>query len=84
MDTTQPAASSSNARETVTVSLAPSRYGRTAGKAHKTSKDATRRSYISDALKTPFEKRMGREKSHQAVKDVEKEMKGEKEAEVER
>lgn len=77
-------ASSSAPRDSVLLSVAPSKNGRTAGKAHKSSKTATRRSYISNSIKTPFEKRMEKEKEREAVKQVEREMKEEAEAERER
>ncbi|GFZ50116.1 rRNA-processing protein CGR1 [Saitozyma sp. JCM 24511] len=77
-------ASSSAPRDPVLLSVAPSKNGRTAGKAHKSSKTATRRSYISNSIKTPFEKRMEKEKEREAVKQVEREMKEEAEAERER
>jgi rRNA-processing protein CGR1 len=74
----QPIASSSTP---VTLSLAPSKNGRTPGKAHKSPKTALRRSYISPSVKTPFEKRMEAEKQKQATIGLEKEMKEEKQAE---
>lgn len=80
----QPLASSSTPRPIVSVPLAASKLGRTAGKAHKEQKTAVRRSGLSDALKTPFEKRKEQEAARQAVKDQEKAMKAEKEAEHER
>ncbi|ORX37924.1 hypothetical protein BD324DRAFT_623845 [Kockovaella imperatae] len=65
-------------------SLAASKNGRTAGKAHKESKSAARRSYLSRASKQGFEHRKELESKRQAMKGVEKEMKEEKEAEQER
>ena len=64
--------------------LAASRNGRTPGKAHKATKSATRRSYLSQAVKTGFEHRKQLEKKKAAIKGVEKEMKEEKDAEQER
>ena len=45
---------------------------------------AVRRSYLSPAIKTPFEKRKERERAKEAVKAVEREMKEDKAAEDER
>ncbi len=67
-----------------TVNLAASRTGRTPGKAHKATKCAVRRSYLSSAVKSSFHKRKELEKRREAIKNVEKEMKEEKEAEAER
>lgn len=64
--------------------LAPSNLGRSVGKAHKSSKTALRRSYISPAIKTPFEKRKEKEQAREAVRQVEQEMKEESQAEQER
>lgn len=74
----QPIASSSTAPP---LEVAASKNGRTIGKAHKSGKAPVRRSYISDAIKTPFAQRMEEEKKRQAVRALEKEMKEEKEAE---
>jgi rRNA-processing protein CGR1 len=68
----------------LTVPLAPSKQGRTPGKAHKSAKTAKARSYISPAIKSSFEKRKELEKKRDAVKGVEKDMKEEAEAEKER
>ena len=59
------------------VPMAASKLGRSPGKAHKSQKVAKVRSYISPAIKTPFEKRKEAEKKKQAVKDAEREMKEE-------
>jgi hypothetical protein len=67
-----------------TISLAASKNGRVSGKAWKETKVATRRSYLSPSLKTPFEVRREADKKREAVKLLEKEMKEEKEAEAER
>lgn len=77
---------SSSAQTTapVVVSVAPSKNGRTPGKAHKSAKTALRRSYISPSVKTPFEKRMEKEKAQQAAKQLEKELKEEKETDRQR
>ena len=64
--------------------MAASKAGRSAGKAHKSAKAPVRRSYISAAIKTPFEKRMEAEKRKQAVKGVEKDMKQELQDEKDR
>lgn len=80
----QPLGSADIVTSTAARPLAHTKGGRTAGKAHKSEKTALRRSYISPALKTPFEKRMERQKEKDAVKAVEKEMKDEQEAERER
>lgn len=61
--------------------IAASNGGRSVGKAHKSAKSALKRSYISPAVKTPFEKRKEKEKAQEAVKAVEKEMKDDTEAE---
>ncbi|WVQ75095.1 rRNA-processing protein CGR1 [Cryptococcus sp. DSM 104548] len=68
----------------VTISVAPSKNGRTAGKAHKSDKSAVRRSYISPSIKTPFDKRKEKEAAINANKTFEKELKDEKEAERQR
>lgn len=84
MDSNTPIASSSTPRPVVAVPLASSKLGRTSGKAHKGGKTALRRSTLSNAVKTPFEKRKEQEAARKAVKDQETEMKAEKEAELER
>ena len=66
------------------VDVAASRKGRTPGKGHKSIKSAVRRSHLSPAIKSPFEKRKELEKRREAVRGVEKEMKEEKAAELER
>ncbi|OXC68699.1 rRNA-processing protein CGR1 [Cryptococcus neoformans] len=76
--------SSIQAAEPVIVSVAPSKNGRTPGKAHKSAKTALRRSYISPSVKTPFEKRMENEKAQQAAKQLERELKEEKETDRQR
>lgn len=76
--------SSAQASAPTVVSVAPSKNGRTPGKAHKSAKTALRRSYISPSVKTPFEKRMEKEKAQQAAKQLEKELKEEKENERQR
>ncbi|AFR95422.1 rRNA-processing protein CGR1 [Cryptococcus neoformans C23] len=76
--------SSIRAAESVVVSVAPSKNGRTPGKAHKSAKTALRRSYISPSVKTPFEKRMEKEKAQQAAKQLERELKEEKETDRQR
>ncbi|WVF68624.1 hypothetical protein IAT40_003394 [Kwoniella sp. CBS 6097] len=68
----------------VTVSLAASKNGRTAGKAHKSDKTAVKRSYISNSIKTPFEKRREKDRQTDATKALEKEMKDDKEEERQR
>lgn len=85
MDTTDASSSSAGPSSAPPVAqMAPSKNGRTAGKAHKSSKAPVRRSYISEAIKTPFEKRMEAEKKKQAIKGVEKDMKEEMQAEKDR
>lgn len=64
--------------------LAPSKLGRSVGKAHKSSKTALKRSYISPSVKTPFEKRKEQDKAREATRMVEQEMKEETKAEQER
>jgi hypothetical protein len=64
--------------------IAASNGGRSIGKAHKSSKSALKRSYISPSLKTPFEKRKEKEQAQEAVKAVEQEMKEHEEAEKSR
>lgn len=76
--------SSIRAADSVVVSVAPSKNGRTPGKAHKSAKTALRRSYISPSVKTPFEKRMEKEKAQQAAKQLERELKEEKETDRQR
>ncbi|TXT16035.1 hypothetical protein VHUM_00538 [Vanrija humicola] len=76
----EPTASTSTATEPLVLEVRASKNGRTHGKAWKSDKTATRRSYISNELKTPFEKRMEREKERQAMKAVEREMKEEEQA----
>ncbi|ORY34915.1 hypothetical protein BCR39DRAFT_515587 [Naematelia encephala] len=66
------------------VPVAPTKAGRTPGKAHKSEKTAVRRSYISPSIKTPFAKRMEAEQRRLAVKGVERDMKEEKASEKER
>jgi rRNA-processing protein CGR1 len=83
MNVDQPIASSSTSAP-VPTSIAPSKNGRSAGKAHKEAKTPIRRSYISNAIKTPFEKRQEADKKRAAVKAVEKDMKQEIEDEKER
>lgn len=81
----QPTASTSSLSAILpVVDLANSRNGRTPGKAHKGAKSAVRRSYISPSIKSTFEKRKELEKRCEAVKGVEKEMKEEKQAEIDR
>ncbi|WWD20125.1 rRNA-processing protein CGR1 [Kwoniella shandongensis] len=77
-----PTPSSSSAP--VIVSVAPSKLGRTPGKAHKSEKTALKRSYLSAEIKTPFEKRMENEKKKEAAKAVERELKEEAETERQR
>lgn len=67
-----------------TTTIARSKNGRSTGKALKSAKAPLRRSYISPAVKTPFEKRKEEDKKKQAIKDVEKEMKQELADEKER
>ncbi|EIW71688.1 hypothetical protein TREMEDRAFT_28248 [Tremella mesenterica DSM 1558] len=65
--------------------LASSKLGRTNGKGWKAPKEtAVRRSYISPSIKTSFAKRKELEKTRQAVRDIEREMKEEKATEDER
>lgn len=64
--------------------IAPSNLGRSVGKAHKSTKTALRRSYISPSIKTPFEKRKEKEKARDAVKAVEQEMREDEQAEKDR
>jgi rRNA-processing protein CGR1 len=78
----QPVASTSSAP--LLLPLAPSKNGRTPGKAHKSAKVALRRSYISPSVKTPFEKRREADKQREAVKGLEQEMKDETQAEKDR
>ena len=80
MDTEQPIASSSS----VPIPMAASKAGRSAGKAHKSAKAPVRRSYISPAIKTPFEKRREADTRKEATKSVEKDMKEELQAEKDR
>ncbi|WOO76877.1 rRNA-processing protein CGR1 [Vanrija pseudolonga] len=72
--------SSTTPRPLVVLEVRASKNGRTHGKAWKSEKTATRRNYISSELKTPFEKRMEREKEKQAMKAVERKMKEEEQA----
>lgn len=79
------AESSANVKTTTEPKpIAPSNLGRSVGKAHKSTKTALRRSYISPSLKTPFEKRKEKEKAQEAVKAVEQEMKEDDQAEKDR
>ena len=78
------ASSSNDASSLPLVEVATSKHGRIPGKAHKANKSAVRRSYISPAIKSPFDKRKELEKKRQAVKDVERDMKEEAKAEAER
>lgn len=67
------------------VPLAASKQGRSAGtKAHKAPKVAKRQSYLSESIKTPFEKRKELEKRKESTKAVEQELKEEKQGERER
>ena len=66
------------------VDVAASRKGRTPGKGHKSIKSAVRRSHLSSAIKSPFDKRKEIEKRREAVRGVERDMKQEKAAEAER
>jgi rRNA-processing protein CGR1 len=92
MDVEQPIASSSSkpiGSADIITNMAPrplaqSKGGRSAGKAHKSDKVALRRNYISPAVKTPFQKRMEKQKVVDATKGVEREMKDEQAAERER
>lgn len=84
MDANTSTATAGSSSTPVTVPLAPSKQGRTPGKAHKSAKSAKARSYISSAIKTPFEKRKEAENKRAAVKGVERDMKEEIEAEKER
>ncbi|OCF37114.1 rRNA-processing protein CGR1 [Kwoniella heveanensis CBS 569] len=76
--------STSPASAPVTVGLAASKNGRTPGKAHKSEKTAVKRSYISNSIKTPFEKRREKDRQTEATKALEKEMKDDKEEERQR
>ena len=81
MDTdAQPIASTS----TAPVQMAASKAGRSAGKAHKSAKTPVKRTYISAAIKTPFEKRREADKRKEAIKGVEKDFKEELQAEKDR
>ncbi|WRT69499.1 uncharacterized protein IL334_006485 [Kwoniella shivajii] len=82
MSDSAPVASSSTAP--VLVSVAASRNGRTPGKAHKGEKTALKRSYISNAVKTPYEKRREKDRQQESMKAVEKELKDDKQAEKDR
>ncbi|WVW86710.1 hypothetical protein I302_108764 [Kwoniella bestiolae CBS 10118] len=77
-------ASSSSSSPPVVVSVAASRNGRTPGKAHKGEKTAVKRSYISNSIKTPFEKRREQDRQKEAMKAVERELKDDKQAEKDR
>ena len=78
MDAPQPIASTSTSVQPSEV--AQSKNGRTMGKAHKSPRAPIKRSYISEAIKTPFAKRMEEEQRKQSIKATEREMKDEKEA----
>ncbi|KAK4685293.1 rRNA-processing protein CGR1, partial [Tremellales sp. Uapishka_1] len=78
------ASTSTPASAPVLLSVAASKNGRTAGKAHKITKTATRRSYLSASVKTPFEIRKENDKKAASIKALEREMKDEKAAETER
>ncbi|WWC73501.1 uncharacterized protein I206_107472 [Kwoniella pini CBS 10737] len=73
-------AEASSSTSAVIVSVAASRNGRTPGKAHKGEKTAVKRSYISNSVKTPFEKRREQDKAKAAMKAVEQELKDDKQA----
>nr|XP_018260458.1 rRNA-processing protein CGR1 [Kwoniella dejecticola CBS 10117]OBR82616.1 rRNA-processing protein CGR1 [Kwoniella dejecticola CBS 10117] len=77
-------AEASSSTSPVTVSVAASRNGRTPGKAHKSEKTAVKRSYISNSVKTPFEKRREQDKAKAAMKAVEQELKDDKQADHDR
>lgn len=68
-------ASSTDPRAPVVLEVRASKQGRTHGKAWKGDKTATRRAYMSNELKTPFEKRMEQAKARKAMIAVEKDMK---------
>lgn len=84
MPAEQPIASSSAMTidpESIVVSVAATKNGRTPGKAHKGDKTATRRSQIPSGLKSTFEKRRELDAKREATKQTEREMKAEAEAE---
>jgi len=66
------------------VDLSGPKLGRTPGKAHKATRSAIRRSYLSAFAKSPFQKRKELEKRREAVRGVEREMKQAKDAEADR
>ena len=66
------------------VELAATKNGRAPGKAHKSTKGAVHRSYISPAIRASFGKRRASEQRREAIKGVEKQMHEVKEAEAER
>jgi len=67
------------------VLLASSSNGRTSRKPWKTIKSATQRSHLPDGVKTKrWEDRMEKVKKEQAIKKLQAELKGEKQAERQR
>ena len=84
MDASTATAAAGSSSTPLVVSVAPSKNGRTPGKAHKSQKDAKARSYMSPSVKTPYEKRREADLKKAAIKGVEKDMKEEEEAARER
>ncbi|WWC93005.1 uncharacterized protein L201_007969 [Kwoniella dendrophila CBS 6074] len=77
-------ATASSSSTPLVVSVAASKNGRTPGKAHKGDKTAVKRTYISNSIKTPYEKRREQDKQKEAMKTFEKELKDDKQAEHDR
>lgn len=68
----------------VTLSVASSHNGRLNGKHWKGGKGATKRTTMPKGQRTPYERRMAKEKERAAIKAVEQEMKDEAREEKER
>lgn len=68
----------------VVLSVASSHNGRVNGKHWKAGKGATKRTTMPKGQRTPYERRMEKEKERKAIKQVEQEMKDEAREERER
>lgn len=84
MASTTSAADAGSSSTPLVLSVAPSKKGRSPGKAHKSQKEAKARSYMSASIKTPYEKRREADLKKASIKGIEKDMKEEEEAARER
>lgn len=71
-------------QSTPVIELTNTANGRVSGKGWKMQRTATRRSHLSEGLKSSFEERMEKTQKEKAFKKLQKELKEEKEAEFTR